>query len=1159
MIHAKSLTRRLAAVPWLLAACLLVWAGSAQALHPKQAGRLKVQAVSSEDIRLTLDQTEVNEGADGAVPIVVTATRYEGGAAISADKAKADYDFVTYVTLNACEDQGAASGTTQLVLSMSFSGGCTSMSSRFQSLPILEIGKKAVSGTVTIKFVPTDDDPEEDYWTSFGADGFDEGRGSDADDGYAPQIANDAFNMTLRAWEKLAANNMDDGAEKTAAQTAANEKTIETASWITRWAIRLARSVGATVTDLPADDDTQTQVNRIDAVNTAITAITLTADPHGTYAVSLLAAAQLVVAQAVAIVAETSGDTALDDEARNAANAAIDAANAVGAGLTRFANNSTADVAAAQEAATGALQAAVKYEEDDDDLRVWITGSAGTNDITPAYFMLRDNDRANEAITFRFDSNHSISRESDEVTIEVTASLDAKPASEALTFTFKDVTLDDFSTSAAPGPTPANLEKIDGDKEDAEGFVALGTADRIAARDAYYSFKGPTDGRIIIPKDKRVSAAVKIKIDPRNIDLPHEIDNTPGGSSFIALGSEDRVMLDGRALKIIPAFIELTTTKKTKIASIKEVSPPIYEHLGDNQEAKVEVTLENPADSRVMVTLWVAEIPGKGNRDSDYEADLDPGTKRLFIEEGDKSGTATVFVSPDDNDKENDWQFEVHAQVEGRTDRSAAENPAVISIVDDDKAFTMIDLRATLGEDLDSSPPSIKDIDGATSIRIWAYAKGKASDKEVHIPLTNTAGSAIRDTDYTAEFVTLTIPAGETKAWKEITITPEDDLDTDVETIVVGAVGAVDGDNRKIPIDDPKIVVTPATINLAPATAPPKDPPKEVPIVELPDDADLMIAGTVGEALSKELPAAKTKEADAKVTYLLTGLPAGLSFDAASRTISGTPSAAGKSSVEYFAIVGANADSSTYTITISEVPIPEVKLARLQTSHTSVRESDGQATTIVLTVTLAQAAATEQRVSLSITAPREGIAAIRDEDFDAVLDFGNAEGKIIIAQGANKGTATLSLTPKDNTTADGHKVFDVTATSSSGHMAYVAIGISDNESDSSGIVLSVSPEKVSEGKTTQVIVTASLDGKARASDVMVDIGISSESSAARDVDYSASFDPQARITISAGSVSGTTAVNINAVADADAAEGAGDDHPHRHGYGLDHGLRLPSR
>ena len=99
------------------------------------------------------------------------------------------------------------------------------------------------------------------------------------------------------------------------------------------------------------------------------------------------------------------------------------------------------------------------------------------------------------------------------------------------------------------------------------------------------------------------------------------------------------------------------------------------------------------------------------------------------------------------------------------------------------------------------------------------------------------------------------------------------------------------------------------------------------------------------------------------------------------------------------------------------------------------------------------------------------------------------------------------------------------------HQAQVDIGISDNESGSGAIVLSVDPDKISEGATTPVIVTASLDGKAAEADVTVSIGISSESSATRDVDYSADFDPQARITISAGSVSGTTSVNVNAVAD----------------------------
>ena len=83
------------------------------------------------------------------------------------------------------------------------------------------------------------------------------------------------------------------------------------------------------------------------------------------------------------------------------------------------------------------------------------------------------------------------------------------------------------------------------------------------------------------------------------------------------------------------------------------------------------------------------------------------------------------------------------------------------------------------------------------------------------------------------------------------------------------------------------------------------------------------------------------------------------------------------------------------------------------------------------------------------------------------------------------------------------------------------------------IVLSVDPEKVSEGTTTEVLVTASLDGESLEADVSVVIVFSPESSAIRDEDYFATFDPSSRITIPAGKVSGTTTVSITSIDDDD--------------------------
>ena len=124
-----------------------------------------------------------------------------------------------------------------------------------------------------------------------------------------------------------------------------------------------------------------------------------------------------------------------------------------------------------------------------------------------------------------------------------------------------------------------------------------------------------------------------------------------------------------------------------------------------------------------------------------------------------------------------------------------------------------------------------------------------------------------------------------------------------------------------------------------------------------------------------------------------------------------------------------------------EQPTSTVELAGISSSHDSVREDDGQATTITVTVTLDKTARTDETITLAIVSPTQGKTAKRGEDFDASLDE-----TITIAKGERTGTAQLILTPKDNTTADGDKAFAVQATSSSGHAALINIKIIDNDS-----------------------------------------------------------------------------------------------------------------
>ena len=100
---------------------------------------------------------------------------------------------------------------------------------------------------------------------------------------------------------------------------------------------------------------------------------------------------------------------------------------------------------------------------------------------------------------------------------------------------------------------------------------------------------------------------------------------------------------------------------------------------------------------------------------------------------------------------------------------------------------------------------------------------------------------------------------------------------------------------------------------------------------------------------------------------------------------------------------------------------------------------------------------TAERITFTIVGPSEGKAAVRDVDYDATLG-----AVVTIPAGSTVGTTTLTLTPMDNTQVDGLRALGVQATFSSGATLVQNIKIADDETPSTSVELSVSPNTISE-------------------------------------------------------------------------------------------------
>ncbi len=177
-----------------------------------------------------------------------------------------------------------------------------------------------------------------------------------------------------------------------------------------------------------------------------------------------------------------------------------------------------------------------------------------------------------------------------------------------------------------------------------------------------------------------------------------------------------------------------------------------------------------------------------------------------------------------------------------------------------------------------------------------------------------------------------------------------------------------------------------------------------------------------------------------------------------------------------------------FTVTKAQVTLTDDETApasiTLTVSPTSVGEDDG-ATTVTVTATLGGSAtrpgATDVVVSVG------GGTATSGTDYTAVSDF-----TVTIPKETASGTATFTLTPTNDSIAEGDETIDVTGTVAGFTVTKAEVTLTDDETAPASITLTTSPTSVGEDDdATTVTVTATLGGSATlltATDVTVSVG-----------------------------------------------------------------------
>ena len=552
-----------------------------------------------------------------------------------------------------------------------------------------------------------------------------------------------------------------------------------------------------------------------------------------------------------------------------------------------------------------------------------------------------------------------------------------------------------------------------------------------AARDTDFGIRL---ARLTIPAGQATGTAT-VRVTPQNQN---------GGQIWLGVAEHPSIGTGSnqRIIVVKEAAIELTKQPSGVIADIKAILF-IREDAGQlSVDLKISLKEALPVDETIrfeivgecgddLVPCW--EGFDIARRETDYSAELSP----LAIPAGQKEAVGTLSLEIADNNNA-DRPRVIWVMATLGNSRFATS----IVIEDDETPTSWVLLSTDVSEIAEDS--------GQTTITITGTLAGSPLNQPLTIVLSAEefhSNLAIRDLDYTADFESLVIPAGQTEGTATLTITPtpNDGKEQD-KILVIAPVGP--GDGVKIVEDgqEREIRVTGVRITLkdvadAPASVTQTEEGPSSLAFDAP--ASTILSGTVGEALSEVLPTA-TSDPEGELTYRVFNLPAGLTFDATTRTITGEPTTVGQTSIEYYALSeGVSPAVLTYTIDVQEKPKVIVELGGIAATPDSIREDAGEAATVTLTVSLRKAAKEDAVIALAIVGPTEGKTAKLNEDFTATLPT-----TITISAGKTKGTAEITLLPKDNTTADGNKALAVQATSPSGHQAQIDIQIIDNETAS---------------------------------------------------------------------------------------------------------------
>ena len=514
----------------------------------------------------------------------------------------------------------------------------------------------------------------------------------------------------------------------------------------------------------------------------------------------------------------------------------------------------------------------------------------------------------------------------------------------------------------------------------------------------------------------------------------------------------------------------------------------------------VTATLDGSVTLGAATEVTVSVGGGSATSGTDY-AEVDSFTVTIPAER--TSGTGTFNLTPtQDSIAEGDETIDVTGAATGFT-----VTKAEMTLTDDEAAPTAITLTV--------SPVSVGEDDGQTEVTVTATLDGSVTlGTATEVTVSVGGGTATSGTDYAeVDAFTVTIPKEAASGTGTFTLTPTNDsvVEGDETIDVTGAADGFTVTKAQVTLTDDDTAPTAITLTASPASVSESASETTVTVTATLDgSATLLTTTEVTVSVGGGTAASGTDYAE--VSDFTVTIPAQSASGTGTFTLTPTQDtiAEGDETIDVDGAVDG------FTVTKAQVTLTDddtaPKAITLTASPASVSESASE-TTVTVTATLDGSATL--LTATTVTVSVGGGSATSGTDYTAVSDF-----TVTIPKESARGTGTFTLTPTQDTIAEGDETIDVDGAADGFTVTKAEVTLSDDETAPGSITLTVSPTTVEEddGATT-VTVTATLGGSATlpdATEVTVSVGGGSATSG---TDYTAVSN--FTVTIPEESASGT--------------------------------------